>query len=368
MDAANIPQDHRAPHLQQRWLAIKNGGAEAIPPRAVMEIYDIEYPDGVGAGDGPRAVFVVGKARRDNPCAYLVNGPCEVEVDGTGKVGTLDYPLMVRCLGTGTGPYGIKEGYWYLTNEADCYFRWYGIGGLVDSESQGTSFAWFVPNNNWTRFGLAELSGQLCPSDIAGDIEMAELVSGCDGTAATQANNPYSLAGGDGDVVFMFMDETLDDCETPWSIIQVNHCGGEIVKDIRFNGASCAIEYKLIEQASIMSCEGCEPSWTTAIQLYTCDIVETIRAVEVDSSGVGADTCAIQIGTRETCTFTECSGTPTYSNAISLTQQVVVTDVYQSGNILGDVCTMFAICITDCTTGVTLIETTECATSGSGSA
>ena len=91
-----IPQHSAAPFRQQRWLELENTGSVAIPSWGVCEISDSYRPEKTGGKtpNGGRTVLKVERATEDSPNASVVNGPCEIPISGTGRVGTMDSPMI----------------------------------------------------------------------------------------------------------------------------------------------------------------------------------------------------------------------------------------------------------------------------------
>jgi len=120
-----LPQDTRSPHRQQRWIELYNASAETIPPFAALEIVSpgSERPEqgsNYTPGDG-RTVLYVRRATRDNPCATVINGPCEIPMYQYGRVGTMDDPMLAlvanasyqtgTVVGVKSGSFFLEEGY-----------------------------------------------------------------------------------------------------------------------------------------------------------------------------------------------------------------------------------------------------------------
>ena len=92
-----LPQDDRSPHAQQRWIELYNGGSTPVPPFGVCEIFSpgSQRPEqgGYTPNDG-RTVLWVRRPTTNSPCLTVVNGPCEILVGRSGRIGTMDSPML----------------------------------------------------------------------------------------------------------------------------------------------------------------------------------------------------------------------------------------------------------------------------------
>lgn len=87
-----LPQDHRSPTSNQRWIEVYNGSGETIPPYSIVEIDDSSMDNG-------RTYVTVIKPVHDCVENFLVTGH---QCIGAGKYGyaTNDYPTYVAYDGT----------------------------------------------------------------------------------------------------------------------------------------------------------------------------------------------------------------------------------------------------------------------------
>jgi len=113
-----IPQDPRAPARQQRWIELKNVGSETIPAFGACQVLDSERPekDGVQTPQDGRTVLHVSVPLQNEPCAWVINGPCPIPSGDYGKPGTKDSPMLALVaypVAAGL-PLGIMAGSFYL--------------------------------------------------------------------------------------------------------------------------------------------------------------------------------------------------------------------------------------------------------------
>ena len=132
-----IPTSHNAPHLRQRWIEAENVGAVTIPGYAVAEVVDSYRPEkgGTVTPGGGRTVLKVRLATTDDPCTTVIIGPCEIPVGESGRVSTLDDPmvaLVAEEYANGTDV-GVVAGSFLLT-KGHCGYRIYG--GDYDATTQ----------------------------------------------------------------------------------------------------------------------------------------------------------------------------------------------------------------------------------------
>jgi hypothetical protein len=126
------PQDTRSPFQQQRWLELYNAGTELIPAFGVCQIISpgSSRPESSGyTPTGGRTVLHVGKPTSQLACLNaaltVVNGPCPIPVYETGRVGTMDSP-MLALVGSSSYATGLEVGV-----KAGSFALWSGYTGYV---------------------------------------------------------------------------------------------------------------------------------------------------------------------------------------------------------------------------------------------
>lgn len=123
------PQDTRSPFQQQRWIELYNEGDSEIPAFGVVEIVapGSSRPESTGGytPDGGRTMLHVQQPEASsgcsNCCLTVINGPCPIPVGKSGRIGTMDSPMLALVgsasytTGTEVGPkagsYALWEGY-----------------------------------------------------------------------------------------------------------------------------------------------------------------------------------------------------------------------------------------------------------------
>nr|MCU0872014.1 hypothetical protein [Pirellulaceae bacterium] len=123
-----IPQYDAAAYRQQRWIELENVCSDEIPAYGVCEVTGSYRPETASdqTPGGGRTVLKVQKPTRDNPCAYVLNGPCPIAPGYTGKVGTADYPAyaLVESAPNAGEQWGVKAGSFALVKGYCGYVIW----------------------------------------------------------------------------------------------------------------------------------------------------------------------------------------------------------------------------------------------------
>lgn len=133
-----VPQDsYDSPHRRQRWVEAENVGSVTIPGYAVVEVVDSYRPEagGVVTPNGGRTVLKVRLATTDDPCTTVVIGPCEIPVGESGRVSTIDDPMLALVAADypNATDVGVEAGSFLLT-AGHCGYRIYG--GDYDATTQ----------------------------------------------------------------------------------------------------------------------------------------------------------------------------------------------------------------------------------------
>lgn len=136
------PQDTRSPFQQQRWIELYNEGGSEIPAFGVVEITTpgSSRPESTGGytPDGGRTMLHVQEPTASsgcsNCCLTVVNGPCPIPASKSGRVGTMDSP-MLALVGSASYTTGMEVG-----PKSGSYALWSGYKGylIVGDYDSGT--------------------------------------------------------------------------------------------------------------------------------------------------------------------------------------------------------------------------------------
>lgn len=130
-----IPQDHRSPHDQQRWIELYNAGDDTIPAFGVCEVIESSRPEAASdmTPDGGRTMLHVVVPTTDNPCNTVVNGPCDIPPGKSGKIGTKDSPMLALVASAYPSQtiVGVEEGSCVLKSDL--------CGYIIDGDYDATT-------------------------------------------------------------------------------------------------------------------------------------------------------------------------------------------------------------------------------------
>lgn len=203
-----LPQDHRSPDRQQRWIELKNVGASTIPAFGVVEV------DDASRDDMGRTVLHVKRPTAASLVNVVVNGHQEIPVDGEGRVGTNDFPAYALYTG-GTPSPGASYG-----TAVDSYLLESGATGfIICGDSDGTIVRVMRDGGGGSQWLFGQLAEDMCVGDGSADIDNITDVDTGASIGDLTALNTFALAGLDNDYVLLKYIAAIGD----WVIIQVKH-------------------------------------------------------------------------------------------------------------------------------------------------